>query len=81
MELHDRPYARSFLPSLRRDLPDEPHITIARDASPPKVESAFEAARERFGREFSDVLREVTLLAVERDGRIERLADIALHSA
>ena len=79
-ELHDKLYTRSFLPYLRRDLPYEAHITIARDPSLPKLESALEAARGRFGREFADVLREVTLLAVGRDGRIERLADIALHS-
>jgi len=79
-ELHDKLYTRSFLPYLRRDLPYEAHITIARDPSLPKLESALEAARGRLGREFADVLREVTLLAVGRDGRIERLADIALHS-
>ena len=81
LALHDRLYTRSLLPSLRRDLPYEPHITIARDASLPRLEAAYEEARERFGRELSDVLREVTLLAVAPDGRIERLADIALHTA
>ena len=79
--LHDRLYTRSFLPYLRRDLPYEPHITLAREASFPRLEAALAEAREAFRREATDVVREVTLLAVEPDGRIERLSDIALHSA
>ena len=79
--LHDRLYTRSFLPHLRRDLPYEPHITIARDASLPRLEAALAEAREAFRREASDVVREVTLLAVAPDGRIDRLGDIALHTA
>lgn len=79
--LHDRLYTRSILPYLRRDLAYEPHITIARNASLPALEAAFEEAREAFGREFCDVLREVSLLAVRGDGRIDRLTDFALHTA
>ena len=79
--LHDRLYTRSLLPYLRRDLPYEPHITIARDASLPLLEAALAEAREAFSREAADVIREVTLLAVRPDGRIERLSDIALHTA
>ena len=79
--LHDRLYTRSFLPYLRRDLPYEPHITIARDPSLARLEAALAQAREAFRREAADVIREVTLLAVGPDGRIERLSDIALHTA
>jgi len=79
--LHDALYTRSFLPSLRRDLPYEPHISLARNADFPSLETAYGEARGEFGREFSDVLRELTLLRVQRDGRIERLADIALSCA
>ncbi len=79
--LHDRLYSRSLLPYLRRDLAYEPHITIARNASFPALEAARDEAREAFGREFGDVLRAVSLLDVKRDGRIERLGEIALHTA
>ena len=34
-----------------------------------------------FGRDYTDVLREPTLLDVKRDGRIERLGEIALHTS
>lgn len=79
--LHDKLYTRSLAPHLRRDLPYEPHITIARYAEPARLEAAFEEARDLFGGEFSDVVREVTLLSVKRDGRIDPLASIALDSA
>jgi 2'-5' RNA ligase len=79
--LHDRLYTRSIRPYLRTDLAYEPHITIARNASLPALEAAFDEAREAFGRDFSDVMREVSLLAVGADGRIEQLSDIALHTA
>jgi 2'-5' RNA ligase len=79
--LHDRLYTRSLQPHLRRDLPYEPHITLARNARLERIEAAFEEAREAFGREFSGVIREVTLLSVGRNGRIVRLSDFALHSA
>ena len=79
--LHDRLYTRSIRPYLRADLPYEPHITIARHASLPALEAAFDEAREAFGRDLDDVMREVSLLAIGADGRIERLSDIALHTA
>jgi 2'-5' RNA ligase len=79
--LHDRLYTRSFRPALRRDIPYEPHITIARNASLPALEAALAEARDEFGREMSGTMREVTLLAVASDGRIERLADIALATS
>lgn len=79
--LHDRLYTRSFQPHLRRDLPYEPHITLARNADLAALERALEEARDEFGGEFPDVIREVTLLAVERDGRIERLQQIPLDTA
>src|SRR3981081_2857872 len=35
--LHDKLYTRSFAPHLRRDLPYEPHITLARYAELPRL--------------------------------------------
>jgi 2'-5' RNA ligase len=79
--LHDKLYTRSFAPHLRRDLPYEPHITLARYAELPRLEAAFEEAGEAFGGEFSGVIRDVTLLSVDRDGRIDPLKSISLHTA
>lgn len=79
--LHDRLYTRSLQPHLRRDLPYEPHITVARNPDFAALEAAYEEARAAFGEEFADVIREVTLLSVGRDGRIGRLKTFALHSA
>jgi 2'-5' RNA ligase len=79
--LHDRLYTRSLQPHLRRDLPYEPHITLARNADFASLESAFAESREAFGRESSGVMREVTLLAVDRNGKIERLRQIPLNTA
>jgi 2'-5' RNA ligase len=79
--LHDKLYTRSLRHHLRRDLPYEPHITLARDADFARLEAAYEEAREIFGAEMGAVMREVSVLAVERDGRIERLKDIALYGA
>jgi 2'-5' RNA ligase len=79
--LHDKLYTRSIRPHLRRDLAYEPHITIARNPSFAVLEGALEAAREAFGDEMADTLREVSLLAVASDGRIERLTDFPLHTA
>ena len=79
--LHDKLYTRSFAPHLRRDLPYEAHITIARCAELPRLQAAFEEAEDLFRDEISDVVREVTLLSVKRDGRIDPLASIALDSA
>jgi 2'-5' RNA ligase len=79
--LHDKLYTRSFAPHLRRDMPYEPHITLARYDSLPRLEAAFGEAEEVFGGEFSGVIRALTLLSVERDGRIEALKSISLHTA
>jgi 2'-5' RNA ligase len=79
--LHDRLYTRSFLPHLRRDIAYEPHITLARYAEFDKLERALAEAQEELGGEFGDVLREVTLLGVEGNGRISALKSIALHTA
>ena len=79
--LHDKLYTRSFAPHLRRDLPYEPHITIARHADFRALERAFGEAEEEFRGEFEAVIRDVALLAVERDGKIHSLKTIALDSA
>lgn len=79
--LHDKLYTRSLAPHLRRDLPYEPHITLARYAGLEPLEAALDEAESAFGGEFSDVIREVTLLSVDRNGRISPLKTISLHTA
>ena len=79
--LHDKLYTRSFAPHLRRDLPYEPHITIARHAEYPALERAFAEAEEAFGSEFAETIREVTLLAVGPGGRISPLKTLSLATA
>ena len=78
---HDKLYTRSLQPHLRREFPYEPHITLARYADFARLESALAEADEAFGAEFSAVMREVTLLSVEPNGRIGPLKSISLHTA
>lgn len=78
--LHGRLYSRSLRPHLRADLPYEPHITIGRCPEPARLEAALGDAERELGAEFSDVIREVSLLAVARDGRIERIRDFPLDA-
>ena len=79
--LHDKLYTRSFRPHLRADLPYEPHVTLARHADFARLEAAFQEAEEIFAGEFTGVIREVALLSVERDGRIDVLKSISLSTA
>ena len=79
--LHDKLYTRSLAPHLRRDIPYEPHVTLARLADFDRLEAACGEAEDVFGDEFSDVIREVTLLSVDRNGRISPLETIFLHTA
>ena len=79
--LHDALYTRSLRHHLRPEFAYAPHITIARYREPERVEAALEDARDTFGREMTDVLRDVDLLAVAPDGRIERLSRLPLDSA
>jgi 2'-5' RNA ligase len=79
--LHDKLYTRSFAMHLRRDLPYEPHITVGRHAQFPALESALAEAEEQLGGEFSDTIREVTLLAVGPNGRISALQTFPLGTA
>ena len=79
--LHDALYTRSLRHHLRPEFPYAPHITLARYRELDRVEAALEEARAAFGREMTDVLREVDLLAVAPDGRIERLSRLPLDSA
>jgi 2'-5' RNA ligase len=80
-ELHDRLYTRSLAPHRRPDLAYEPHITLARYAEFERLERALEEAEEELGGEFSAVIREVTLLKVEGNGKILPLKTIDLHTA
>jgi 2'-5' RNA ligase len=79
--LHDKLYSRSLRQYLRPEFPYEPHITVARDADAARLEKACSEAEAAFPPEFSGVMREVELLAVERDGRIDRLEAFPLYSA
>ena len=79
--LHDKLYTRSLRQYLRPEFAYEPHITVARSAEPSRLEEACAAAERTFPPEFSGVIREVELLAVARDGRIDRLESHALNSA
>jgi 2'-5' RNA ligase len=79
--LHDRLYTRSLRQHLRRDLPYEPHITIARHAELTRLERALEEAEDELAGEYAAVLREATLLSVGDGGKIEPLATIALDTA
>lgn len=79
--LHDRLYTRSLQPHLRRELPYEPHVTLARYSDFPRLDAAFAEAQDELAGEFSDVIREVTLLRLEGNGKIASLAAIALHTA
>jgi 2'-5' RNA ligase len=79
--LHDKLYTRSLLPHLRRDLPYEPHITLARYAELDRLEAALAEAEDAFGDEFADVIREATLLKVEGNGKISPLKRFDLHTA
>ncbi|APV50594.1 hypothetical protein BWI17_13385 [Betaproteobacteria bacterium GR16-43] len=78
--LHDKLYARSLRMHLRQDLPYEPHITLARQPEPGRYEAALAQATATFDGEFSTVLRELTLLSLRADGKIERLKDLPLDS-
>jgi 2'-5' RNA ligase len=80
-ELHARLYTRSLQPHLRRDLPYEPHITLARHADFERLEAAHAEAEQEFDGEFSAVIREVELLGVEGNGRISPLKRIDLNCA
>jgi 2'-5' RNA ligase len=79
--LHDKLYTRSLAPHLRRDIPYEPHVTLARLADFARLEAALAEAEDALGDEFSDVIREVTLLTVDRNGRLSPLETISLHTA
>src|SRR5260221_3788510 len=79
--LHDKLYTRSLAPHLRRDLPYEPHVTLARYAEFASLEGALAEAAEEFGAEVGETMREVTLLAVGADGRISPLKTIPLATA
>jgi 2'-5' RNA ligase len=66
---------------VRRDLPYEPHITLARHAAFDRLEAAHAEAGQEFGGEFAGVIREVTLLGVAGNGRISPLRRIDLNTA
>ena len=71
-------WLRPALPHLRRDLPYEPHITLARNPSLDAVEAALAQAEETLAGEHADVIRSLSLLSVARDGKIEILRAIPL---
>jgi 2'-5' RNA ligase len=79
--LHDKLYTRSLRQFLRPEFSYEPHITVARNADAARVEAACTEAHALFPPEFAGVVREVELLSVGHDGRIDRLEAFALYSA
>jgi 2'-5' RNA ligase len=78
-QLHDKLYARSLRQYLRRDMEYEPHITVARQPEPARYEAALADATAALRGEYTAVLRDVSLLSVAPDGKIERLADLPLN--
>ena len=79
--LHDKLYTRSLRQHLRPEFGYEPHITIARNPDSRELEAACAEAERLFPPEFAAVMREVELLSVGRDGKIDRLESFALYSA
>ena len=79
--LHDKLYTRSLRQYLRPEFGYEPHITVARNADPRELEAACAHAERLFPTEFSGVMRELELLSVGPDGKIDRLESFALYSA
>jgi len=78
---HDALYTRSLQPHLRRDIPYEPHITVARDSGFAALERALAEAEEMLPGEYADVMREVVLLDVAADGKITALKTFSLGTA
>ncbi len=76
--LHDRLYTRSLAPHLRRDLPYEPHLTIARCPQPVRLDEALAHAAAAIGGEYAGVMRELTLIALPPGGKIERVSTFPL---
>ena len=79
--LHDKLYSRSLRQYLRPEFGYEPHITVARNADAARVDAACAEAEASFPAEFAGVMREVELLSVAPDGKIDRLEAFALNSA
>ena len=79
-QLHDKLYARSLRQYLRSDRDYEPHITIARQPEPARYEAALAEATASLRGEFAGVMRDISLLSVSPDGKIERLADFPLNA-
>jgi 2'-5' RNA ligase len=79
--LHDRLYSRSLRQYLRPEFGYEPHITLARNPESHLLEVACAEAESALPTELAGVVREIELLAVARDGRIDRLEAFALYSA
>jgi len=77
--LHDRLYRGALAPFLRRDLPYEPHLTIARAADAPACEHLLDAARAQgLHRPRDAVMRALTLCTLHDGNRVTADADFAL---
>jgi 2'-5' RNA ligase len=84
VETHVRRIASTWPPipvTFRRELPYEPHITLARYPELDRLERALAEAEEQIGGEFTGVIRGLTLLRVEGNGRISALKTIDLDTA
>jgi 2'-5' RNA ligase len=70
--LHDRLYRGALAPFLRRDLPYEPHVTIARAADFDACVTLMQSARALgLDRPRDAVMRTLTLCTVSDDGGVE----------
>jgi len=77
--LHDRLYRGALAPFLRRDLPYEPHLTIARASPGQSSDALIDAAREaQLQQPWDDVMRVLTLVRVGPRGSIEPEAEFGL---
>jgi 2'-5' RNA ligase len=69
--LHDRLYRGALAPFLRRDLPYEPHLTIARAAEAATCDALLaQAAAMGLGAPRDAVLRTLTLCTLRADGTL-----------
>jgi 2'-5' RNA ligase len=77
--LHDRLYRGALAPFLRRELPYEPHVTIARAVDVLACDALLRTARAQgLDRPRDAVMRTLTLCTVHEDGRVEPYAQFEL---
>jgi 2'-5' RNA ligase len=79
MALHDRLYRGALSPFLRRDLPYEPHVTLARARDAADCDALLARARDaQLDRPREAVIRALTMVLLHDDGSIRPEAEFAL---